>query len=110
MFLKSLTWNLDNYGAMQFLAIDKPGKTADPLILTKAAQQLVERADFGAVTYVRAGVMLMDLVPAGANIPLDGLAYEHERRDIAGLLASVQEKCGAGSVGLGLAGFSMPAE
>lgn len=86
-----------------------PGKTADPLILTKAAQQLVERADFGAVAYVRAGVMLMDLVPAGVHIPLDSLTYEHERRDIAGLLASVQDKCGAGSVGLGLAGFSMPA-
>lgn len=87
-----------------------PGKTADPLILTRAAQQLVERADFGAVSYVRAGVMLMDLVPAGVHIPLDGLAYEHERRDIAGLLEKVQDRCGAGSLGLGLAGFSLPAQ
>lgn len=52
----------------------------------------------------------LDLMPAGVHIPLDGLAYEHERRDVAGLLASVQEKCGAGAVCLGLAGFSMPAE
>lgn len=96
-----------HYPAVQ---VKLPGKTADPLILTKAAQQLVGRADFGAVAYVRAGVMLMDLVPADAHIPLDGLAYEHERRDIAGLLANVQEKCGAGAVGLGLAGFSMPAQ
>lgn len=98
-------------GASHYPAVQVrlPGKTADPLILTKAAQQLVERADFGAVSYVRAGVMLLDLVPAGVHIPLDGLAYEHERRDIAGLLESVQDRCGVGAVGLGLAGFSMPA-
>lgn len=33
----------------------------------------------------------------------------HERRDIAGLMSQVQEKCGAGSLGLGLAGFAAPA-
>lgn len=86
-----------------------PGKTADPLILTRAAQQLVERADFGAVAYVRAGVILLDLLPAHAHIPLDGLTYEYERRNIAGLLESVQEKCGPAALGLGLAGFSRAA-
>lgn len=34
---------------------------------------------------------------AGVHIPLEGLGYVHERRDIAGLMGQVQEKCGAGS-------------
>lgn len=90
--------------------IKLPGKTADPMILTRAAVQLLEKVDFGSVSYVRAGVMLSDLVPAGVHIPLEDLGYVHERRDIAGLLSQVQEKCGAGSLGLGLAGFATPAD
>lgn len=90
--------------------IKLPGKTADPVIFTRAAVQLLDRADFGAVRYVRAGVMVSDLVPAGIFTPLDGLTYTHKSRDIAGLLGQVQDKCGAGSLGLGLAGFSAPAD
>ncbi|MFW0168774.1 Y-family DNA polymerase [Rothia sp. P4278] len=87
-----------------------PGKTADPLLLTKAAAMLLDKVDFARVSYVRAGVMLTDLVPADVHIPLDGLRYRHEARNIAGLLAEVQERCGAGAIGLGVAGLAVPSE
>lgn len=96
-----------HYPAVQ---VRLPGKTADPLILTRAALQLLDRADFTSVAYVRAGVMLSDLCPAGVNVPLAGLDYLHERRDIAGLLSLVEEKCGPGSIGLGYAGFASTSE
>lgn len=86
-----------------------PGKTADPLVLTKAALRLMDFVDFGSVAYVRAGVMLTDLVPAGLHVPLDGLAYQHEKRNVAGLLDEVTAKCGEGAIGLGAAGFASPA-
>lgn len=86
-----------------------PGKTADPLVLTRAALRLLEQVDTGYASYVRAGVVLSDLVPAGVNVPLEGLAYQHESRDIAGLMSRIRERCGEGTVGLGLAGFSVPA-
>lgn len=96
-----------SYPAVQ---VKLPGKTADPLVLTRAAVQLLDRADFGSVSYVRAGVMLSDLVPAGVHVPLEGLDYVHERHNISGLMSQVQEKCGAGSIGLGLAGLAVPAD
>lgn len=86
-----------------------PGKTADPLVLTRAALRLLEQVDAGYASYVRAGIVLSDLVPAGLNLPLEGLAYQHEAQDIAGLMNRIRERCGQAAVGLGLAGFSAPA-
>lgn len=92
------------------LQVRLPGYTSDPVILTRAAHQLLEHVDFTNVAYVRAGIMLTDLRPSGGQEPLIGLEYRHESRDIAGLLARVQEHCGEGSVGLGYAGLARPPE
>lgn len=95
-----------HYPAVQ---VKLPGKTADPLVLSQAALRLMDHVDFGAVAYVRAGVLLMDLVPADVHVPLEGLSYVHERREIAQLLEDIQDRCGEGSVGLGVSGFAGPA-
>ncbi|MGH1978220.1 Y-family DNA polymerase [Rothia sp. L_38] len=92
------------------LQVRLPGYTSDPVILTRAAHQLLKHVDFSTVAYARAGVMLTDLHPTGGQEPLWGMEYRHESRDIAGLLAQVQERCGEGSVGLGYAGLARPPE
>lgn len=102
-----LSFGQKHYPSVQ---VKLPGKTADPLVFTRAALGLLEQVDMVDQAYVRAGIVLSDLVPAGSATPLEGLAYTHESRDIAGLLNRVQQRCGQGSVGLGLAGFSVPAE
>lgn len=87
-----------------------PGYTADPVVLTRACAQLLPKVDFSGPRYARAGVMVTDLRPAGSNTVLDPFVFEHEKRDIAGLMRTVHEKCGAGALGLGYAGFARPAE
>ena len=69
-----------------------PAPTADPIILTQACAQLLERATFGAVRYAKAGVVVSDLTPAGATALLDPFALSHETRDIAGLVQSIKRR------------------
>jgi DNA polymerase V len=82
-----------------------PVPTADPVILTKAATGALEGRLVDGVPYARAGVMLMDLSPAGAAPQLPMFATAHEEKHIGSLLGDVLDRFGSGSIGLGVAGL-----
>ncbi|QOT19610.1 Y-family DNA polymerase [Paenarthrobacter sp. YJN-5] len=82
-----------------------PAPTADPVILTKAATGALEGRLVDGVPYARAGVMLMDLSPAGAAPQLPAFATAHEEKRIGALLGDVLDRFGSGSIGLGVAGL-----
>lgn len=82
-----------------------PAPTADPVLLTKAATGALEGRLVGGVPYARAGVMLMDLSPAGAAPQLPVFATAHEEKHIGALLGKVLDRFGSGSIGLGVAGL-----
>jgi DNA polymerase V len=85
------------------ICITLPRPTADPVLLTKAANALPPRIVEG-VKYVRAGIMVTDLRPSGNQHPLELFENPHEERGIATLIDDVSKKFGRGSVGLGRAG------
>ncbi|MGK3708872.1 Y-family DNA polymerase [Arthrobacter sp. IK3] len=80
--------------------------TADPVILTRAAVEAMDKQMVEGIRYARAGVMLTDLSPAGAQPVFDEFVSVHEKRAIGELLGKVTDKYGANSIGLGLAGLS----
>lgn len=80
--------------------------TADPIVLTHGALELLPHLDFSVVRYARAGIMLFDLKPAQMFQTFDLFAPAHEERHLAELLEQVQKHCGATSIGLGFAGLA----
>lgn len=58
--------------------------------------------------YVRAGVVVTDLVKKGSQAYLDPFVPVTDQRDLAGLLGKVTDRFGAGAVGLGRAGMQTP--
>jgi DNA polymerase V len=83
-----------------------PAPTADPVLLTKAATAALEGQVFDGVPYARAGVMLTDLRPAGAQPQLPEFGTAHEDRDIGKLMGEVMDKFGRHAIGLGRAGMT----
>jgi DNA polymerase V len=81
-----------------------PFPTADPVELTRAAHVLLPRIEEGA-RYARAGIMLVDLSPAGAATPLEMFRHPHEDAGIAAIVDQVQKKAGRDILGLGYGGF-----
>ena len=82
-----------------------PVPTDDPVEMVKAAAAaLMPRIRDGA-KYVRAGVMISGIVPAGTDTPLDAFVPLHDRRGLGRLVDDVGRKYGASSIGLGLAGI-----
>lgn len=80
--------------------------TADPVVFTKAALQLLERARFDGVRYAKAGIVLADLRPADQVIAFEEFQYAHEKKDVSNLMGQVQEKFGVTALGLGYAGLA----
>ncbi|MCO4263755.1 Y-family DNA polymerase [Pseudarthrobacter sp. MDT3-26] len=83
-----------------------PAPTADPVLLTKAAVAALQGLVFDGVPYARAGVMLTDLRPAGAQPQLPSFSTAHEDKHIGALLGDVMDKFGVDSIGLGRAGMT----
>ncbi|HEU5223152.1 MAG TPA: DUF4113 domain-containing protein [Candidatus Lumbricidophila sp.] len=81
-----------------------PFPTADPVELTRAAHELLPRIENGA-RYARAGIMLVDLAPAGSATPFDLFSHAHEDAGIAMIVDQVQKKAGKEILGLGYGGF-----
>jgi DNA polymerase V len=81
-----------------------PFPTADPVELTRAAHRLLPHIVEGA-RYARAGLLLTDLIPAGAQLPFEIFRSRHEDAGIATLIDRVQKKTGKDSLGLGYGGF-----
>lgn len=81
-----------------------PGPTSDPLLLTRAAKELLPHILDG-VKYARAGIVLTDLRPAGAQSTFDPFINQHEAKEIGPLIQKIKQRHGTGSLGLGLAGM-----
>lgn len=81
-----------------------PGPTSDPLLLTRAAKELLPRILDG-VKYARAGVVVTDLRPVGAQPTFDPFINQHEAKEIGPLIQQIKQRHGVGAVGLGLAGL-----
>jgi DNA polymerase V len=86
------------------VSVPLPMPTADPVILTRAAHALIPLIQDG-VKYARAGIMVTDLRPSGAQKPLELFENPHEERGIGPLLEEVSKKYGRGTIGLGYAGI-----
>ncbi len=83
-----------------------PAPTADPVLLSKAATGALEGLILDGVPYARAGVMLMDLSPAGAAPQLPMFTTAHEEKHIGALLGDIMDRFGTGAIGLGIAGMA----
>lgn len=98
-----------NQTAVSFpsVTVKLPAPTADPVVLTKAATGALEGRIVDGVPYARAGVMLMDLSPAGAAPQLPSFVTAHEEKHIGALLGDVMDRFGTGAIGLGRAGMTV---
>lgn len=67
-----------------------PFPTADPVELTRAAHSLLPQIQDGT-RYARAGLMMIDLLPAGIHLPLEPFRAPHEDAGIAGIIDQVQK-------------------
>lgn len=81
-----------------------PFPTADPVELTKAAHTLLPQIQDGT-RYARAGLMMVDLLPAGIHLPLAPFRAAHEDAGIASIIDAVQKKTGKETLGLGWGGM-----
>lgn len=86
------------------VTVPLPAPTADPVLLARAAHALAPLITDG-IKYARAGIMLTDLRPSGAQSPLSIFENPHEERGISSLLEDLAKRHGRGTVGLGVAGI-----
>lgn len=84
--------------------IPLPGPTADPVLLTKAAKQLLPQILPG-VKYARAGIVVSDLKPTQMQPTFDQFVNPHEARGIGPLIQKIRNYTGTESIGLGQAGI-----
>lgn len=66
------------------MTIKLPGPTADPVVLTKAAKQLLPHILVG-VKYTRAVVVLKDLPPMATQETFEPFVSPHEAKNIGRL-------------------------
>ena len=95
----------EKVSAFPSATVKLPAPTADPVILTKAAVSALEGRIVDGIPYARAGVMLMELSPAGAAPQLPVFATAHEEKHIGSLLGDIMDRFGTGAIGLGRAGM-----
>lgn len=86
------------------VTIKLPGPTADPLVLTKAAKQLLPSILVG-VKYARAGIVVMDLQPLAMQETFEPFISPHEAKNIGALVQQIRSAHGVKAVGLGRAGM-----
>lgn len=91
------------------VGVPLPTHTSDPITLTRAAMAIRTKL-FPApgIRYARAGIVLTDLRPIGAQQPLSLFAHEFESRGVGEALDAITRKMGKESVGVGLAGLKTP--
>ncbi|MCS3494473.1 DNA polymerase V [Arthrobacter sp. JUb119] len=86
------------------ITVKLPGPTSDPVVLTKAAKELLPQILVG-VRYARAGVVLTDLRPAAMQETFEPFVSAHEQKQIGSLVEQIRREHGVKSIGLGLAGL-----
>ena len=85
-----------------------PHPADDPVTIVKAAcDLLLDRIEPGR-RYVRAGISLLDLAPAGAQPMLDPFSPDPRLARLGALVDRVNAACGRGALGLGWAGITAP--
>ncbi len=78
--------------------------TADPIALTKAAQAALLPHITHGMPYIRVGIMLSDLAPAGARSQLDLFNDAASNRQLGQLVDTIQQQAGV-PIGFGHAGL-----
>lgn len=89
-------------------AVPLPDRTDDPLVVLRTAARILEPAMHEGRRYVRAGICLSDLAPAGTQDTLPAFAPDPRGALIGALVDKVNATAGRGAVGLGLAGMKTP--
>jgi len=87
------------------ITVKLPGPSADPVVLTKAAKQLLPQILVG-VKYARAGVVVMDLQPTAMQETFEPFVAAHEAKQIGPLIAQIRSEHGVKAIGLGAAGLA----
>ena len=81
-----------------------PGYSADPVVLTKAAKQLLPKIIDG-MKYARAGIIVTELRPAGIHEMFEEFVSPHEAKQIGPLIEHIRSEHGTTAIGLGRAGL-----
>lgn len=81
-----------------------PGYSADPVVLTKAAKHLLPKIRPGT-RYARAGIVVTELRPVGAQPMFEEFVSPHEAKHIGSLLEDIRRDHGPAAIGLGRAGL-----
>lgn len=89
-------------------AAELPERTDDPLAVLRSVSGLLEPRMAEGARYVRAGICLSELAPAGRQEPLPVFAADPRGRRIGAVIDEVNTRVGHGAVGLGLAGLACP--
>lgn len=84
--------------------------TDDPVAIAKAATAALEPKLMPGVRYVRAGVMLGELSPAGSHSFLPLFQPSYDSRGVGQLLDHVHRRHGEDVIGLGMAGMRLGAD
>lgn len=97
----------DGPGFYPRITVRLPQPTADPIALTRAAVQLLDRIDFtDGARLARAGLILTDLYRAGEQPAFDLFTPGPTGDGLAGLIESINRKLGAHTLGLGFGGLA----
>lgn len=83
-------------------------RTDSPITVLQHASRLLLPTMIPGQRYVRAGICLSDLAPAGAQPMFDMFAPDSRGGQLGALVDRVNAKIGRGAVGLGLAGLKTP--
>ncbi|HEY4535220.1 MAG TPA: Y-family DNA polymerase [Enteractinococcus sp.] len=86
------------------VTISLPAHTADPVVLTKAAKNLLPKIIPGT-RYAKAGITITELRPAGAQQMLGEFVPEHDSKQLGALLEQIRSEHGNAAIGLGRGGL-----
>ena len=86
------------------ITVALPGHSADPVVLAKAAKQLLPKIRHG-VRYARAGIVVTELRPVGSQTMFAEFVSPHEAKHIGPLLEQIKDEHGPAAIGLGRAGL-----
>src|SRR5699024_192524 len=94
----------DDQSHQPAVTVALPGYSADPVDLMKAAKNLLPKIRPGT-RYARAGIVVTDLRPVGAQPMFDEFVTPHEAKKIGELLEHIRSEHGPAVIGLGRAGL-----
>lgn len=103
----STSWYVEPVHHISAVAAVTPRTDSPITVLSEASRMLLPRMVPGH-RYVRAGICLSDLSPAGAQPMFDMFGPDSRGGQLGALVDRVNARVGRGAVGLGLAGMKAP--